>query len=211
MNKSALQQTDSLLTEWLLRFFGVVTYVIGVHAIAHSWWIDRSRWTLLLLMCLEAFTCLLLVFARRASSRDLSVVGVVITAYAAFYFFLLDPTHTHRWIPEWSGAILQVIGMLVQLGAKVSLGRSFGLLPAARRIVVRGPYRWVRHPMYLGYLIAHVGFLLVNMSLRNGCVLLLLYLVQWVRILREESQLNQSESYRIYSNEVRWRLIPGVI
>jgi protein-S-isoprenylcysteine O-methyltransferase Ste14 len=48
------------------------------------------------------------------------------------------------------------------------LGRSFGLLPAQRGLVVVGPYRFVRHPIYFGYLIGHIGFLLVNFSWRNA-------------------------------------------
>ena len=68
--------------------------------------------------------------------------------------------------------------------AKVVLGRSFGLLPAQRGLVTAGPYRIVRHPIYFGYLIGHIGFLLVNFSWRNAAVLALLYVAQVVRIQR---------------------------
>ena len=40
----------------------------------------------------------------------------------------------------------------------MALGRSFGVAPANRGIVVRGPYSFVRHPIYTGYLITHTGF-----------------------------------------------------
>ena len=38
------------------------------------------------------------------------------------------------------------------IAGKVVLGRSFGLVPANRGIVARGPYLLVRHPIYAGYL-----------------------------------------------------------
>ena len=46
----------------------------------------------------------------------------------------------------------QLTGLLVEDG-KLSLGRSFGLMPANRGVVSTGMYRLVRHPIYLGYLV----------------------------------------------------------
>ena len=54
-----------------------------------------------------------------------------------------------------SGSIVVVLG-------KLSLGRSFGLAPANRGVVCRGLYQRLRHPIYLGYLITHVGFVIAN-------------------------------------------------
>ena len=45
---------------------------------------------------------------------------------------------------------------------KITLGRSFGVVPANRGVVVGGPYNFVRHPIYTGYLITHVAFLVAN-------------------------------------------------
>ena len=73
-----------------------------------------------------------------------------------------------------------------------------------------GPYRLVRHPMYLGYVTTQIGFLLANFSVPN----LLFYSVAWgiqiLRIREEEKLLLQDEAYANYSTSVRHRLIPGV-
>jgi protein-S-isoprenylcysteine O-methyltransferase Ste14 len=90
------------------------------------------------------------------------------------------------------------------------LGRSFGLLPANRGLILRGPYRLVRHPMYFGYLLVHVGFLLLNPSLWNLMVYVAAYACQVPRLLVEERLLARDKSYAEYQQQVRYRLIPGV-
>ena len=172
---------------------------------------DPTRGTLLLLIVSEGYTLALVLLARRAARRDVSVPAVAATLYATGFVVLLTPNGTVSVAPEWVGASLQLMGMLWQFSAKVALGRSFGLLPAQRGLVVRGPYRVVRHPIYLGYLIGHIGFLLVNASPRNAAVLALLYVAQVVRMRREEAVLDDAQAgYRAYCRRVPWRLIPFV-
>ena len=74
------------------------------------------------------------------------------------------------------GAVLPYGGMLLLLGfgiavsAKLSLRRSFGVVAANRGVRTGGLYGLVRHPMYLGYFLTHLGFLLTNPVRWNvGC------------------------------------------
>ena len=198
------------MTEWLLRGFALLAYGFAVSNLASAWWADHSRLTLLLLLLTEGYTLLLVMTARRASIRDMAPATVVATIYAAFFFVALDARDTTRLIPEAAGVLLQVLGTCWQFTSKFFLGRSFGLLPAHRGLVMGGPYRLVRHPIYLGYLIGHVGFLLANFSWWNFGVLALLYVAQVYRIAREEAVLATSDDYRAYQQRVRWRLLPFV-
>jgi len=204
---------DSRLTEALLRVFALLTYGFFLSNIVRSWWIDPGRITLLLLLATESLTLLLMLFARRAAVRDMSPMATVATIYACTFVVFFGYGDTTRFAAEWVGACLQFAGLAWQLLAKATLGRSFGLLPAARGLVTRGPYRVVRHPIYLGYLIAHVGFLLTNFSWRNLLVLVVLYVAQAVRMKREEAVLHGGSygiEYQAYCSAVRWRIVPFV-
>jgi protein-S-isoprenylcysteine O-methyltransferase Ste14 len=203
--------TESIRTEWLLRVFALLAYGFAVRNLAAVWWSDRSRLTLLLLLLSEGFTLMLVLVARPARHRDMSWAAVSLNLYAAFSYVLFDPRATTPLIPEIAGAAFQVCGTMWQLAAKVAIGRSFGVLPALRGVAVRGPYRVVRHPIYLGYLVGHIGFLLVNFSWRNLIVLSVLYWVQVRRITCEEAILaKNSADYRQYRQRVRWRFIPFI-
>jgi len=202
---------EGRLTEWLLRGFALLLMGVIVLRWGHAWMIDHSRWTVLLLLIAEGYTLLLILLAHRAIQRDLSPVAMVATVYATCAVALLNDQGTQRLVPELIGVGLQLASMAWQFTAKVFLGRSFGLLPAQRGLVTAGPYRLVRHPIYFGYLIGHVGFLLANFSWRNATVLALLYVAQVIRIRREEAVLAAtSGDYQRYQQRVRWRLLPLV-
>jgi protein-S-isoprenylcysteine O-methyltransferase Ste14 len=204
------QSTKDILIEWLLRFFAVFLYGVAVSNIAQALWADPTRWTLMALLVTEGYALVLIVCARRSSQRDTSPVALVATFYSVFYYVFFDPGKTTALMPEFAGLVFYLVGTACQFSAKASLGRSFGLLPAQRGMVASGPYRVVRHPMYLGYVIGQTGFVLVNFSLQNALVLLGVYLALGLRIAREEAVLSTSGDYGRYQERVRWRIVPLV-
>jgi len=113
-------------------------------------------------------------------------------------------------IPMAIAAFLLLMGLVVQVWAKLTLGRSLGLVPAHRGLKLSGPYRYVRHPMYAGYLLSHLAYLLVNPTWWNFAVYGLCYGLQFPRLLAEERLLRRDPGYRVYESAVRSRLIPGV-
>lgn len=116
---------------------------------------------------------------------------------------------------QWPAAVpaaiaLIVFGNLFQGWAKLSLRRSFGVAPANRGIKVSGPYQFVRHPMYAGYLIAHIGILALMPSVFNLAIYVLAWVSQILRLRAEERLLEQDAAYRTFAETTRWRLIPGL-
>lgn len=165
----------------------------------------------LLLFVGEFISISLVLFARDTAKVGLSPVAFLCAMAATFYYlyFNFDPGYNFfasRTVPE----LVQSLGIAFQIFAKLSLGRSFGLVPANRGVVTRGAYRLVRHPIYLGYLMGHVGFILGSFSAWNAGLLVVLYLLQGVRIIEEEKLLRKDLEYSAYASRVRWRAIPGI-
>lgn len=200
---------EGSMTEWLLRAFAVAFLAWAALSLGRTWWLDHSRWTVLLLFFSETYTLLLVITARKAVARDLSPLAVVATMYAAFCFALYK-MDTHPVIPEAVGTGIMMAAIAFSVVSKVTLGRSFGILPAHRKVVLGGPYRLVRHPIYFSYLVQDIGFILVNFHFQNFAVVATLLYCQVYRILREELFLSQSAEYREYQRQVPWRLIPFV-
>lgn len=123
---------------------------------------------------------------------------------------LVAPDSDQALVPVAVGAVFVLIGMIIQLHAKISLGRSMGCVAAHRGLSLVGPYRFVRHPMYLGYLVGHVAVLALNPSLWNLLIYGLCYALQIPRLLLEERLLSEDPCYRDYQTQVRFRLIPGI-
>lgn len=171
----------------------------------------RPDATLALLVLGELVTLSIVLAARPARARAANPVALVSTGCATFYFLFVILDGGHALAPAWLTLGLQASGLLLQIGSKLALGRSFGLLPANRGVVTRGPYRVVRHPIYLGYFISHAGFLFAEFTVRNALLLGGLLLFQALRIREEESLLRRDPVYLDYCGRVRYRLFPGVI
>jgi protein-S-isoprenylcysteine O-methyltransferase Ste14 len=107
-------------------------------------------------------------------------------------------------------AILMATGILIQVWAKFSLRRSFGIAAANRGVKVGGPYGLIRHPMYVGYAITWIGFLSVNGLWTNLALASFAATMQILRIVVEERLLRNDPEYGAYMARVRYRILPGV-
>lgn len=175
-----------------------------------QWLAAPQRITLLLLVVSACVTVGLSLFSRIPVKRDWRPLAFICSMGGTYYFLAVRLSPGSHLVPENVGAVLQLLGIVWQLVAKASLRRSFGILPANRGVVSRGAYRFVRHPMYLGYFVTDMGFLLVNFGLQNLLVYSCQFALQVVRIVREEQLLSADDGYRSYRTRVRFRVIPGV-
>jgi protein-S-isoprenylcysteine O-methyltransferase Ste14 len=144
------------------------------------------------------------------SKRPLDWVATLLATYG---FLMVTPTNV-TLLPEaagWFIVIAYLGGTLVQIGAKLSLGRSFGLIPANRGVKTRGLYALIRHPMYSGYLLGHLCFLSMNLSWYNAVIFSLVWTSMFYRMKAEERVLLRDPAYQDYAQRVRFRLIPRLI
>jgi protein-S-isoprenylcysteine O-methyltransferase Ste14 len=150
---------------------------------------------------------------RYPKVRDYSVASSVAVgvAYVYPYAQVIDL----RWSPGYvvspgAGLVLVTLAAGLSLVSLLTMGRLFGVRPALRGLVTSGPYKFVRHPIYLSYVIADIGYNLQEWNF----VTLLLVLVGWMslvyRIHAEERMLSQHAEWPVYVISVRYRLFPGI-
>jgi protein-S-isoprenylcysteine O-methyltransferase Ste14 len=107
-----------------------------------------------------------------------------------------------------AGDFVALVGGVVMVIAIVWLGRCFSVLPEVRGLVTAGPYRFVRHPLYLGELTACLGLIVANPSARNLTAGTVFACCQTVRMRLEEETLAQHyPDYAAYA-AVTPRLLP---
>lgn len=105
---------------------------------------------------------------------------------------------------------LMAAGFLLQLWAKLTLRRSFGVVAANRGVKASGPYAFVRHPMYAGYALTHIGFLLAGPALWNLAIYGATLAIAVRRILAEERVLMADPAYQELAKTTRYRLFPFI-
>ena len=169
-----------------------------------------GRITGLLLLVSEALVIVLTVIRRPAHIVDRSVRAAMVTAISVIGPPLLLPSDAGGLVPDVVTAVASAIGLAFVVLGKLTLGRSFGLVPANRGVVIRGPYALVRHPIYSGYLITHLAFLIAHPSWWNAVVVGIADTALILRALIEERVLNGDAEYQAYCRRVEWHLVPGV-
>jgi protein-S-isoprenylcysteine O-methyltransferase Ste14 len=188
-----------------------VTY----HAVSQP---TMRAWLVALYALLQ--TCVALAFAvftvGRAGPRRLSRSPVAILACAVAIVGVLAFNGPSRSTPEGLMLIGEIVAIASCAWLLVSvcfLGRCFGVLPEARGLVTAGPYRVVRHPVYLGEIGACAGLALAAPSPVNTAVLGALFLAQAVRMRLEERALCDAfpeyEAYALSTPRLvpRWQAI----
>jgi protein-S-isoprenylcysteine O-methyltransferase Ste14 len=146
----------------------------------------------------------LFVFTRgpsRRPARDPVAFAACAAAVGAIVLLEGPPAGTATSL-VLAGDLVALVACVWLLSAVVALGRCFGVLPEARGLVTRGPYRVVRHPVYLGELAACAGLVLAAPTAA------FLVGAQALRMRLEENELGEHfPEYARYAAETP-RLLP---
>jgi len=160
---------------------------------------------------LELACAFFLIVRRPARSTSRSPLAWLATALGTFGWLAARPGGHPLGGLDALYAGLQLAGLAVALASILTLRRSFGLVAANRGVCSSGPYRLVRHPLYLGYFLTQVGYGLESPTNRNWAILAVVGALQLLRIRAEERCLSDDPAYATYRERVRWRLLPQVV
>jgi protein-S-isoprenylcysteine O-methyltransferase Ste14 len=163
----------------------------------------------LLILISEGLAMAFILLRRPATSIHINPYTALI-AFIGTAAPLLVTAQGDSLIPISVGVAIMMTGLLLNIWAKISLNRSFGLAAANRGVKRAGPYRLLRHPMYAGYMTTQVAFLLLHPSTWNLVIYTAAWSMQLLRIQAEEKVLLDDPMYRAYADEVRFRLAPGL-
>ena len=124
---------------------------------------------------------------------------MVYDRYVVLPTWLVTPMIPDEWKPALAsfGIVVSLGGLAISVYALLWLGRSVGIVVSVREVVLGGPYRWVRHPMYMGYLFVLAGMFLVTWTPRTALVVAAsIYLLVWRARMEEKLLGGHSPAYR---------------
>jgi protein-S-isoprenylcysteine O-methyltransferase Ste14 len=152
-----------------------------------------------------ALLAVLPLFRHRPIAKSVALVprlAALLTVVIPPFCVLLDRAPPNLWcnlLAVAAGVSASILGALTLS----FLGRSFSVMPEARRLVASGPYSIVRHPLYLFELLGVVGILLQVRSLPGIMLLGLIVILQIARARWEEGVLGRAfPEYAAYRRQV---------
>ena len=121
----------------------------------------------------------------------------------------------HVALNAWAAAVLCVIGLTFAIWARVALGRNWSgmvTLKEGHELVERGPYRFVRHPIYTGIVTMFFATALAQGHLSGFVGTLLMFASFWIKLRDEEKLMLQQfpERYADYRRRAKC-IIPFVL
>lgn len=200
VNRSRLDQFEQL---FVLLLYGWLVLRVLPDAVASG-----GLLAIILLLLSEGAVVILLLFRRPTADISVKIQDWIIAAAGTWLPLMVikggEP------ILGTLGPLLMALGLVTQVAAKLTLLRSFGLVAANRGVKSNGMYAFVRHPMYAGYILTHIGYLLASPSLWNVGVYVACWAFLIARMVAEENILGADPEYREYTQRVRHRIVPGI-
>jgi len=199
LNRASLSHTASNLGVALLFFATLIPHAANFGGAPANWiWIvGAALMGVLSLVRLPPI-------ATAINLRSVTATAIMMLAPP----LLLNNAAPSSGVLAVAALIVELVGVIITQSARLYLGRKFALLPANRGIVSRGPFAFIRHPIYAGWLILSVGYVMAYPNARNLLALAVTVPFMIWRIQLEEQLLQQDAAYRAYCAVTPYRLLP---
>lgn len=165
-------------------------------------------------MAILFFVLQIVLFALRPVAKQKSQglvprFAAIFTIGAGLLYFYAPVASPNDQV-QGVAALFGIAGLSLALYALRWLGRSFSILPEARRLVTDGPYRFVRHPLYVAEALSTLGVTLQLQQPVGALLALSIYLGQFARMGYEEEVLERAfPEYADYRKRT-FRVIPYI-
>ena len=149
--------------------------------------------------------------ARSTSRSHITNLLAIVATFIPFTLPFLGKPPLNKAETLLVANVIIIISIVLSIFTLGSLGKSFSIIPQARKLIKTGPYKVVRHPLYVSELIGVLGLVLAGLTIPKIAIFLLLVALQVYRAFQEENLLvNVFPEYKPYSSKTS-RFIPGII
>ena len=157
-------------------------------------------------------------YTRVNEKQEMLLFRLFALAYLLLPFYFLTPWVDFAGMPfpqwlRWLGALINALGIVLFAWSHLALGNNWTAVMALAKeheMVESGPYRYIRHPMYLAFFVTGAGFFILSANWLLGIVYFLPLMVMYVtRASREEQMMIErfGDQYREYMKRTG-RLLP---
>jgi protein-S-isoprenylcysteine O-methyltransferase Ste14 len=147
---------------------------------------------------------------RDPVDRSYGVFEIIVPLIGSVLPFGLLLTGPNVWVIE-NRVLVRVVFSWMTISTTFTawgmwvLRRSFSITVEARALVTGGPYRWIRHPIYLGEILASAAVVVWRWSILNVGIFIIFVTIQLFRASREEVKLAKTfPAYRDLSSTSWW-------
>ena len=189
-------------------------YSLALDVIRVCWLVFVAIWVI------AAVSTKRTVYRENPAQRLRYWIWLVIAYFLLLYGPRLPYPLNLRIVPHvapiaWTAAVLCVIGLAFAVWARATLGRNWSgvvTLKEGHELVERGPYRFVRHPIYTGILTMFFATALALGRLAGFAAMLLMFASFWLKLRDEEKLMLQQfpERYAAYRRRAKC-VIPFVL
>lgn len=104
-------------------------------------------------------------------------------------------------VKQYLLSVVIFVGLLLWLSGYLYVASSFSAIPQTKKLVAKGPYKFFRHPIYLGIFLTFVGLsLIVDSRLGLYYAIFIVFPLNYLRKKNEEKVLEEvfGDKYRLY-------------